>query len=304
VRLGSRRLTAAALLAVVALANAACSTCGFRGIDATRGDLAELPRVWGGHGVTRGPLYVPGPGRCDLIRKDNRLLAIGNDGRGRRAEFVYDTGTSVTTLSACSVLAVSTRRVTGPVVDVGTLAGQDGVIHRLELGEIVCRDLPVVLVEDRHTRGNPRNLLGGVPLTAMTLRHTVDGNRWWLDSPGSDGSTRGMRRVPLLAPGVPMVRLEGPGGRSVYALIDTGAPASHVSTGSGLVGIRDLELRLRDTAGNVVLTLRPRKSLDWDLSVDRFPIECYIGLPDLERATFLLDIDAGVWDFYGEEVAP
>jgi len=256
----------------------------------------RIPRSWGGHGVSTAPVYAPAQGLCELIAYGDRLIAVVEGRSGGKTEFVYDTGTSLTTVSACSPLASEVHFARGDSITVGPHDGTTGVVTEFRLGGIVCRLLPVAVLEERHTRADPRNLLGGVPGTSIDLLHDAARHSWWLQRDGSRPLflSAGERRVRLVDEGIPVVRLEDPRGRGVYALIDTGAPRSHASKRSGLVGV---PLTLKDELGRVVLVVEPEEEIDWALSVDHRPIDCYIGLDDLARSSWMLSVDEGLWRF-------
>lgn len=253
----------------------------------------KMPRTWGRHGVTDVAPYRPGTGTCTVIRYGRRLIVPVRDARGGLTELVVDTGSSLTLLSACSDLADQVVYSADTEVDTGRRRGAAGVLPRLELGGIVCPRVPVAVLDDRHSRAAPANLLGGIPLTGLVLCHTLATDRWWLrGGPGARAVPDGEgHTVSLLQRGLPVVRLYDGSGSVVHALIDTGAPFTHASVRSGLRGV---PLTLADDTGRTLLTVTASRSIDWRMDVDGTPVDVYLGLDDLARLGFELDIDGGV----------
>ncbi|MBL9086873.1 MAG: retroviral-like aspartic protease family protein [Planctomycetia bacterium] len=260
------------------------------------------PLVWTTTGPNGGVPFVWGGDQADVAFTHARVLFVSmprlvvhaTDPRGRRTEFVLDTGTTWTSISTASPLAEDVSVWEGSrVASRGSAAGRIAVLPVLQLGGLTGRDVEVAVVPRPHDLGKPGNLIGQDLLRGLLLRHRA--GRWTLlrRSPEAAAADRPAFIVPLLAPGLPMVRVRDPSGAPRFALIDTGAPMD-IPTARTSGGRWQLEgfpnaLPLQAPEGTTDATAHLRVR-DW-------PISLLIGLRSLSAADWVLDLEAGEWRF-------
>jgi hypothetical protein len=305
-RTASRGLPA--LLSVVLVAGlSACARLGLRGV-ATDGPPSDpVPAAsrcgFGRSGFT-SPAFVWEGERAPLARRGvagyprSRLVLDATDGRGGTTEFLLDTGTSCVLLAHTAPAA---RDASQGIERLELLAnsgatsftGRDAVLPVLDLGGLRGRDVPVFLLERSHDLRSPANVLGMVLLTGLALVHEP-ADAWALVRADRLGATpANAQLVRQQARGLPVVRLEGPDGRTVYGLVDTGTPTSLYGAGS-VPG----RYRLADEAGATALEFRAVQQAPWaSMRAGGHPISVWIGLDALERRAWTMDFSTGEWRF-------
>lgn len=163
---------------------------------------------------------------------------------GEEYEFWFDTGSTITVLSADVAKAVGISPLTPDILSVGTFAGaapvKPAVIKRMEIGPIVISNSPAILMDAalmrvRSTaRGVPRN---GLPVDGIigwdTIRQfdiTLDYGRRTitLRRPETLG-TRGTIAQNLTWMGKPMVQARTSNGEMLHFTLDTGSQTSFVN---------------------------------------------------------------------------
>jgi hypothetical protein len=264
----------------------AASRCGFG-----RSGFTSPPFEWVGD---RAPLARRGVAGYPR----SRLVLDATDGRGGTTEFLLDTGTSCVLLAHTAPAA---RDATLGIERLELLAnsgatsftGRDAVLPSLDLGGLRGVQVPVFVLERSHDLRAPANVLGMVLLTGLALVHGPH-DAWSLVR--ADRAARppqDSRLVRQQAPGLPVVRLEGPDGGTVYALVDTGTPTSLFAAGS-VPG----RYRLADTQGQTVLEVRAVQQAPWrTLRAGGHPITVWIGLDALESRPWTMDFSTGEWTF-------
>jgi hypothetical protein len=295
--------------AVVLLAGIALAGCRSRPLEAPPIDVARLgaqgrvldrppaqPSTWCVEGpIGSGTYRWGGSGSALSIRAARTAggtmprLAVDVKGvDGRTTPFLVDTGSSCTTLSTASPLASHARVWPWARVFCRGREGRLAVVPRLEVGSLVGRDATVQLLASTHSWEEPANVLGEDLLRGLLLRHV--GGRWDL-VPRTAAPAGVAREVPLLAPGLPMVRVVDERGRPGFGMIDTGAPEAIATTRASLgrwrvVGLGD------------AMVLDARESFDApDPRVGRWRVDVLIGLGPLSRADWVLDMEGAAWRF-------
>ncbi|MFO0934430.1 MAG: hypothetical protein U1E39_17215 [Planctomycetota bacterium] len=262
--------------------------------------------AWRGAGARlerRGPAAHP----------RTRLVVDARDPGGAVTEYLVDTGTSCAFLSTRAP-AAATATGAGErlrlMANEGATAfdGRDAVLPRVDLGGLVADDVPVFLVERPHSLERPANVLGMAWMAGLVLEHDAGTDAWTLRRPaaGEGRSGRAGPRGPVAAlagPGFPVVTVLDDAGRRAHALVDTGAPTSLYGRGAA-----PGRYRVVGDDGTVLLTATARDPAPWvDLAPRGLSIAVWIGLDDLARASFVLDLAAGRWTFRpapGGPVAP
>lgn len=255
------------------------------------GPMGDAPFVWTGD---RAELSVV---EARVLFVSGRRLVVDAFGSAeRRAAFVVDTGTTFTSLSTASPLSETAHvweasRVAGG----GAPAGRLGVVPTMRIGGLTGRDVGVALRPAAHSLERPQNLIGQDLLRGLLLRHA--GGRWTLlrRTPEAVAADRPEFVVPLLAPGLPMVRVRDPNGAQRFALIDTGAPMAVPTVRSPrgawhLEGFRDA-LPISAAAGTTEGSPHFR--------LGEWPIALLIGLDSLSAADWVLDLEGAEWRFLG-----
>lgn|GEM_PF-2690098 len=283
-------------LAVGLLALAACT----QGRRAPRGDGAPatarcsfddafptLGVAWAGD---RAPLARRGPASHPRSR-----LVVDGRGSGAVTEYLVDTGTSCTFLSA---LDPGARAATDAGARLRLMAnegatafdGRDARLPAVDLGGLAASDVPVFVVDRPHSLHRPANVLGMAWMASLALDHDAASDAWTLRRGGPTPAGPG---VALAGPGFPVVTVVDDAGRGVHALVDTGAPTSLYGRAAS-----PGRYRLLDASGATLLTVNARDPAPWvDLAPRGLPIAVWIGLDDLARASFTLDFPAGRWTF-------
>lgn len=257
----------------------------------TTGPKGDAPFVWEGD---RAEISVA-QARVLFVSMP-RLVVEALDPAGRRTPFVLDTGTTFTSMSTTSPLS-DTAHVweDSRVASRGSAAGRIAVVPTLRIGGLTGRDVEVALHPTPHDLASPKNLIGQDLLRGLLLRH-VSGN-WSLirRTPDAVAADRPTFVVPLLAPGLPMVRVRDPNGEVRFALIDTGAPMAipMARTPKGawhLEGFRGA-IPISAAAGTTDASAY--------LRIGEWPVSLLIGLDSLLAADWVLDLEGGEWRFLG-----
>lgn len=265
------------------------SPAGASGPSAALGDEVV---AWEGVRATmarRGPASHP----------RSRLVIDGRDASGATTEFLVDTGTSRTLLSSRSPAARTASAAGRPLLlsanqGVTSFHGHDARLPALDVGGLAARDLPVFLVDRDHSLHRPGNVLGMTWMADLHLTHDAGASSWNLDRRGGRPAERGGKSVRLEGPGFPVVSVVDDHGSRAFALIDTGAPHSLVARGA-----RAGRYRVVADDGTTLLTIQARTPAPWDgLAPRGRRLAVWIGLEDLERASFTLDFPAARWVFW------
>jgi len=226
-----------------------------------------------------------------------RLVTWVSGAEGNRTRFILDTGTTGSLLAGNAPLAREVFVSRMPFRTVGTHAqGYMGHLPVARMGPLVGRDLSVGVVTGSRARGSERNVLGIVQLF-HTQWERRDG-RWTLRSgaaqraPSEEGWA-----VVRLERGVPVLRVEGPDGHPLYALLDTGAFQSF-AVGSGTTGT--YRLRTSDDSQEEVHAVVVRRKEDSVVDPRFFggyEIGVVLGMDVLTTRDWRLTFDQATWAF-------
>lgn len=152
--------------------------------------------------------------------------------RGHETRFMLDTGSvgSLVALDAPLARELVLSRI--PFQAEGTHAsGYLGHLPVVRMGPLEGRDLTVSVVTESEIPDSERNILGIVHLYHTQLEHI--GGRWTLRSGRARlAASEAGWDVVRLEPGTPVLRVQGPDGSELKALIDTGAYESFAIAGS------------------------------------------------------------------------
>lgn len=258
----------------------------------TSAALGDEVVAWAGARATlarRGPASHP----------RSRLVLDGRDASGATTEFLVDTGTSRTLLSSRSPAARTSSAAGRPLLlsanqGVTSFHGHDARLPALDVGGLVARDLPVFLVDRDHSLHRPGNVLGMTWMADLHLTHDAGASSWTLERRPDGSAGRRGKGVRLEGPGFPVVSVVDERGSRAFALIDTGAPHSLVARGA-----RAGRYRVVADDGTTLLTIDARTPAPWDgLAPRGRRLAVWIGLEDLERASFTIDFPAARWVFF------
>ena len=238
---------------------------------------------------TAMPLSRKGP----LFHTRARLVADLIDGLGGSTEFTVDTGTSISCLSMFASAADTALKT--PIGCGASFKDRSracrGTIPSLVGGGLRATSAPVLLVNRPHNLSDSTNLFGMTWIAGLAMVHDAAGDRWRFVPGGSVPPHAGWSDVRMEAPALPVVKLVGPRGESVFALIDTGAPTSLSERGfaCGTYG-------LLDTTNRQVLDVRATETAPWtNLDPGGRHVSVWIGLADLESRSWVMDFSTGVW---------
>jgi len=298
------RLLLAAALAAAAAAGCARSGRGRWAPPSPPGAVPAASRCgFARQGFTTPPFDWTGE-RAPLVRRGvpgypmSRLVLDAKDSRGGTTEFLLDTGTSCVLLAHTAPAA---RDATLGIERLEILAnsgstsfiGRDAVVPAIDLGGLKGTNVPVFVLERSHDLRSPANVLGMVLMTGLALVHEP-GDAWSLvRADRLAPASTGVRTVRQEAPGLPVVRLAGPAGEEVFALVDTGTPTSLFAAGSA-----PGRYRLADTEGQTILDVRALHQAPWGpLRAGGRLITVWIGLDALESRPWTMDFSTGAWTF-------
>lgn len=231
----------------------------------------------------RGPAFHPRA----------RLVVDLFDDRFGVTEFTVDTGTSISCVSTFASAAVSAVRSSDedcPKFKDDSTACR-GVLPVLSGGGLRATSAPALLVNRAHDLSDSTNLFGMSWMAGLALVHDAAGDRWRFVPGGSIPPRVGWTSVRMEAPALPVVRLTGPRGESVFALIDTGAPTSLAER-----GLLRGTYRLLDALGLPLLDVRAEERAPWtNLDPGGRHVTIWIGLADLEARSWVMDFSTGIW---------
>ncbi|MEJ2539106.1 MAG: aspartyl protease family protein [Gemmatimonadota bacterium] len=219
------------------------------GADASDGlvaGLAELPRQTLGAGEPVSDRLRPGPGGQAAL-----TVAVN----GRIAEWWFDTGASFSVVSRSAARAWGVRVVPDPgPVGVATATSRSasarlGVVERLQVGEVVARNVPVVVMEDEDlvferddgTTASVDGILGWTVIRSLRTELDFPADRYTarLSSPSPEGD----RNLGWL--GYPIVRLADGRGQPLLFGLDTGSRNTSITR--NILAKSDLGAVRRDT---------------------------------------------------------
>lgn len=249
--------------------------------------LADRPAFpWVG---TELPLSRRGPFRHERAR----LVADLALDQGPAVEFTVDTGTSMSCLSTFEPAAGTARRT--PSDECSNFKDHStacrATLPSLSGGGLRAATAPVLLVDRPHDLFDSTNLFGMTWMAGLALAHDVAGDRWRFVPGGSIPPRVGWIEIRMEAPALPVVRLEGPRGESVFALIDTGAPSSLAER-----GVPCGPYRLLDGTRRLALNIRATETAPWkNLDPGGRHVTVWIGLADLETRAWVMDFSTGIW---------
>jgi len=230
-----------------------------------------------------------------LFGRGSRIAASLSGERGNRTMFLLDTGSVGSLLAMTAPLAGEVMLSRIAFTTIGTQAkGYVGYLPVVRMRGVEGRDMTVSLVTSSVLPDAERNLLGIVHLFHTQLEHR--GGDWILRSGSARlaASERGWATV-RLEPGTPVVRLRGPDGRVVNALIDTGAYESFV-VGDSLLGAYSI----RAVDGTQAHRFQVREKKDRRIDPRSFgghEIGLVIGMDMLVSREWRLTFDESAWSF-------
>ena len=232
---------------------------------------------------------------ASLVHRGVRLATRVSGAQGHETRFLLDTGSVGSLLGMNAPLAREVVLSRIPFKTGGTHAtGYVGHLPLVRMGPIEARDLTVSVVTRSDLQDAERNILGIVHLFHTQLEHR--GGRWTLRS----GSARLAASEPgwisaRLEPGTPVLRVRGPEGRVIKALIDTGAYESF-AVGASPRGRYEIPA----VSGAVAHRFQIRTHKDRVIDASSFgdhEVGLIIGMDVLTSRAWRLTPDEGSWSF-------
>ncbi len=230
-----------------------------------------------------------------LVHRGVRLTTQVSGSQGHETRFMLDTGSVGSLLGMNAPLAREVILSRIPFKSVGTHAtGYVGHLPLVRMGQIEGRDLTVSLVTSSIIPDSERNILGIVHLFHTQLEHRR--RRWTLRSGSARLAASESGWVSArLEPGAPVLRVRGPAGQTIKALIDTGAYESFAfgSSPSGSYAIPA-------AGGGVAHRFGVRTHKDRVIDAASFgghEIGLVIGMDVLTSREWRLTLDEGTWSF-------
>ncbi len=249
----------------------------------------------GSHRWTDGVAHLELVPIRSVTTRGVRLTGWVSGARGARSRFILDTGSVGSLLSVNSALAPEVVLSRIPFRTGGASArGYIGHLPVMTLGGMQSRDVTVSVVTASEIPASERDIVGIVHLYHTQLEHRA--GAWTLRSGRARlAATEPGWAIVRLEPGTPVVRVRGPDGRTVKALIDTGAYESF-AVQQAPVGSYTLTADHGGVAHRFPVRTRRNRVVD-AASFGGHEIHIVIGMDMLVGREWRFTPDEGVWAF-------
>ena len=228
-----------------------------------------------------------------MLTRGMRLTTTVTGAQGNATRFMLDTGSVGSLLAMDAPIADEMMLSRMPFQAVGTHAqGYLGHLPIVRMGQVQGRDLTVAVTTGSALPDMERNILGIVHLFHTQLEHR--GSQWTLRS----GSARLARTEPgwadvRLESGTPILRVQDPADRPVYALIDSGAYES-LAVGTSTTGT----YRIRGTDGAEVQRVDVRRRHEQSIdprAYGGYETGLILGMDVLTSRDWRMTFDESTW---------